>query len=217
MVLRVALLVAVALTLAVAVWWTAWRGTGTQGPQTEAPRPLQPAVETATPGAASGGDAVSASVPTLWRAIDERTVDVKPAFTDGWSQAGRLLVDVTSAAAEARTWQVGDPVGIDIPQIGARYEATIDRIDAGPGYASAARGLATDADGRKRRFVVTVGPGRVFAYVDTPAGPYELIGSDRLGWLLPSSSMMAGIDFSKPDYILPGESRGRFDAEGEAR
>lgn len=65
-----------------------------------------------------------------------------------------------------------------------------------------------DADGRRRRVVVTVGPGRTFAYVDTAGGPYELVGDGKWGWLLPSSSMMAGVDFAEPDYVLvaPGRS-----------
>ncbi len=108
MVLRVALLVAVSLTLAVVVWWTAWRGADTQGPLPEAPDPTAPAAKAAPPGTA-GGAVVPTSAPPLWRAIDEGTVDVKPPFTDGWSQAGRVLVDVTRAAAAARTWRAFFP------------------------------------------------------------------------------------------------------------
>ena len=54
---------------------------------------------------------------------------------------------------------------------------------------------------------MTVGPTRVFAYVDTPLGPYELVGDTRLGWLLPTSSMLAGWDYQKPDYIVPEDAR----------
>lgn len=149
----------------------------------------------------------SPEAPPLWRVVDEGAGVALPPWDERWSKQARTLVDVTEAAAAARSWRVGDRVRLEIPQVGERYEAPIEQIDHGPGYASAARGLATDADGRKRRFVVTVGPGRVFAYVDTPAGPYELVGNDRLAWLVPSSSMMAGFDFSKPDYILPEAPR----------
>ncbi len=93
---------------------------------------------------------------------------------------------------------------IDIPQLGDRYQATIDRIDDGPGgYSRSARGLIRSDNGQNRRAVVTVGPTRVLAYIDTPQGSYQLVGDARLGWLLPSSSMMEGWDFSRPDYILP--------------
>lgn len=56
---------------------------------------------------------------------------------------------------------------------------------------------------------MTVGPQSVFAYIDTPRGPYELVGDNRLGWLLPTSSMLAGWDFSEPDYLLPEREGGR--------
>ena len=118
-----------------------------------------------------------------------------------------MLVDVTAAAAAAHGWRAGDRVTVDVPQLGVRYEAEIDRISDGPGRSRAARGLAMDADGRKRRIVVTVGPGRVLAYVDTLRGPYELVGDGRLAWLLPTSGMMAGVDFSKPDYFVRGRER----------
>ena len=56
--------------------------------------------------------------------------------------------------------------------------------------------------------MVTVGPASLFAYIDTPVGSYELLGGKDFGWLLPTSSMMAGWDFSQPDYILPDEGGG---------
>ena len=113
------------------------------------------------------------------------------------------MVDVSGAVAAAPGWRVGDLLTIEVPQLGERYQSTIDRIDEGPGYSRSVRGLIVGDDGKSRRLVVTVGPTRVFAYVDTAQGPYELVGDTRLGWLLPSSSMMAGWDFSQPDYLLP--------------
>ena len=106
--------------------------------------------------------------------------------------------------AAAPTWQVGDPLTIDLPPLGKRFESTIERIDQDPArYSRSIRALVVDDNGHDRRLVMTVGPTRVYAYVDTAVGPFELVGDTRLGWLLPSSSMMASWDFSKPDYILP--------------
>lgn len=137
-----------------------------------------------------------------------------PLLGERWSAAGRVLVDVSHASAAAPGWREGDRLLVDIPQLDIRYDVEIDRLADGPGRSRAARGSAMDADGRKRRVVVTVGPGRVFAYVDTAQGPYELQGDDRLGWLLPSSSMMAGIDFTKPDTIpRPQDDAGRGGSE----
>ena len=131
-----------------------------------------------------------------------------PGYPGEWSTAGRVLVDVSGVVAAAPMWQVGDRLSIELPQLGANYESVIDRIDEGLGRSRSVRGLMAGNDGRSRRFVVTVGPGRVFAYIDTAEGPYELTANDRLGWLLPSSSMMAGFDASEPDYWLPGHGEG---------
>ena len=130
-------------------------------------------------------------------------MDVKPAFDDEWSEVGRVLVDVSGAVSAAPTWRVGDRLVIELPQTGERYESTIAHIDEGLGHSRSVRGLMVGADGQSRRFVVTVGPARVFAYIATSQGPYELVADHQLGWLLPSSSMMAGFDYSKPDYLLP--------------
>jgi len=139
----------------------------------------------------------------LWRVLDERLADVKPPYPADWSEARRALVDVSGAARTANAWKVGDRVSMKLPQLGVAYEGGIERLDEGLGHSRSARGWATGEDGRERRFVVTVGPTRVFAYIDTPDGPYELVADTRLGWLLPSESMLAGIDFSKPDFIIP--------------
>ena len=210
--------VSAALLLTALVWWTIGPHGDAEGPEPAAVETVAVQVEQPADRTFDPTRAMAPSVPTLWRTLGTRSPDLDPPpYEDGWSEADRALVDVSEAVAAARTWRVGDRVGVEIPQLGERYEGPIDRIEVGPGYASAARGLATDADGRNRRFVVTVGPGRVFAYVDTPAGPYELVGNERLAWLLPSSSMMAGFDLSEPDYILPEVTSTSLDAERQAR
>lgn len=143
-----------------------------------------------------------ASTPKpLWRVVDEDSIASKPPLGEGWSAQGRLLVDITNATAVAHGLRAGDRMVVEVPQLDIRFDALVDQVRDGPGRARAVRGLAQDADGQPRRIVVTVGPGRVFAYVDTPQGPYELVGDGKLAWLMPSSSMMAGIDFTQPDYI----------------
>ena len=149
----------------------------------------------------------------LWRVVDENKVTQKPHFHASWAERGRKLVDVSNAVAMSRTWQVGDLVGIDIPQLHMQLNGYIERIETGPAGASSARGLVIDEDGLERRFVVTVGPRRVFAYVDTPDDSYELAGNERLAWLLPTSSLLAGIDFSKPDYRFPSEEVAHSDED----
>ena len=142
------------------------------------------------------------TTPLLWHPVDERTATDKPPYDADWSEAGRALVDVTGLVSEAETWRVGQRMAFALPQLGEIYESTIERIDHGPGRSVSVRGVIPGADGKPRRVVVTAGPSRVFAYVDTERGPYELFGDRRLGWLLPSSSLMARVDFSKPDYVI---------------
>lgn len=147
----------------------------------------------------------------LWRVIDPGSAEGTPPYPESWSETGRVLVDVTAAASRADAWRVGDRLAVELPASGGLREWTVERIDAGlDGRSRSARGWIDNPDARPRRIVVTVGPGRVLAYVDTPAGPYELTGNARLAWLLPSSNMMAGVDFSRPDYMLPdGEEERR--------
>ena len=139
----------------------------------------------------------------LWRFVDKPDTVTKPPYPAHWSKAGRVLVDVSIAAERASAWQVGDSIAMQLTQSGASHQGSIEQINDGPGNSRSARGMAIAADGTPRRFVVTVGPTRVLAYIDTDEGPYELVANTRLGWLVPSSSMLAGFDFSKPDYIVP--------------
>ena len=164
--------------------------------------PVQIDAKPATAGNSSTKAATSGG-PPLWRAVDEGTVGRLPFFADEWSPEGRALVRVAGASAAAQAWQVGDKLTIPLPQIGETYRPVIDEIDDGPGFSRAALAKVLDADGYPRRVVVTVGPTSMFAYIDTPAGAFEMVAGSEYGWLLPTASMMAGFDFSEPDYILP--------------
>ena len=176
----------------------------------EAAEPSAPPVSTPSPeGPAAGTERQGAARP-LWRVLDEGSAQALPPYAASWSEAGRLLVDVTATSQEAPAWQVGDRLAVEVPQLGGVRQWTVERIDQGHDARSRSVRGWIDGDAQRRRIVVTVGPGRVLAYIDTPQGPVELTGNARLAWLVPSSSMMAGIDFSQPDYILP-EGQGRDD------
>ena len=139
----------------------------------------------------------------LWAAVDKSGTGTLPEYPAEWSTEGRVLVRVSAAIGAAAGWRVGDQLTLPIPQLGTVYRPLIESIDDGPGPSRAALGEMTGKDGQRRRFVVTVGPAHVFAYIDTIQGSFELVGDDDLGWLLPTSSMMAGFDYSEPDYFLP--------------
>ena len=167
----------------------------------EAPRPSEPRDAAGTPTSddprAATGDA------PLWSTVDEAEVDAPPYYAPDWSLEGRVLVRVTEAANAAGGWRVGDQITLPLPQLGVVYQPLIEELEVGPGPSISALGKVEGDDGHRRRWVVTVGPAHAFAYIDTPRGPYELMGDIEHGWLLPSSSMMAGFDFSQPDYSLP--------------
>ena len=202
-----ATVVVIALGVSVALWWRAPEPATVEPVEPPAPYPAPRPGDGPEPGARQQG-----GPDPLWSVVDEGSVQVAPPYPESWSEAGRVLVDVTVAASRADSWRVGDRLAVELPQLGGVHEWTVERIAVGQDARSrSVRGWIDSADDRPRRIVVTVGPGRVLAYIDTLRGPYELTGNARLAWLLPSSSMMAGIDFSKPDYILPERQRG--DAE----
>ena len=174
-------------------------------PDTHVPPATRPATEQAPPVQSPTPEpAAPTSTDTpLWQALDESAVRVLPDYAPEWSTEDRVLVRTAPAMAAAGGWRVGDRITVPVPQLGAVYRPLIEEIDDGPGGSRSVLGMVRGDDGRDRRYVVTVGPAHVFAYIDTPQGPYELSGGRELGWLLPTSSIMAGFDFSEPDYILP--------------
>ena len=140
-------------------------------------------------------------VQALWTAVDEGTVVDLPHYASQWSVEGRVLVSVSDVASAAANWRIGDTLALPVPQIGAIYRPVIEEIDDAVG-ARAVLGRISGDDGRRRLFVVTVGPSSLFAFIDTPRGSYELLADHRHGWLLPSSSMKAGWDFNEPDFTF---------------
>ena len=172
---------------------------------TRVPPDTRPTPAPAPPGQVPTPDPATPTGPgtPLWQALDESAVPTLPDYAPEWSTEGRVLVQTSAAMEAAGGWRVGDRLTLPVPQLGAVYRPLIDEIDDGPGGSRSVLGMVRGDDGRDRRYVVTVGPAHVFAYVDTPNGPYELSGGRELGWLLPTSSMMAGVDHSEPDYILP--------------
>ena len=174
-------------------------------PDTHVTPAIRPATEQAPPAQPPTPEpaALTSTDTPLWQALDESAVPTLPDYAPEWSTEDRVLVRTSPAMAAAGGWRVGDRITLPVPQLGAVYRPLIGEIDDGPGGSRSVLGMVRGDDGRDRRYVVTVGPAHVFAYIDTPRGPYELSGGRELGWLLPTSSMMAGFDFSEPDYILP--------------
>ncbi len=207
-------LLAIGLTAAVlavvALLWGRWDAAGPAGiadspPDAELPpgeQSTDPAVGTGGADGSAGNDAADGDGP-LWAQVDESTLAVLPPYAGEWSAEGRALVEV---ADTDRLWAVpvGAQLALPVPQLGATYQSVVEEIDEGAG-ARALVGTITGNDGIRRRSVVTVGPASLFAFIDTPNGTYEFaIELDQYehGWLVPTSSMLAGWDFSEPDYFV---------------
>ena len=196
-------LVALAVLIGAALAWYAGQRPANTLYGTGSP-PKEPTVSTQPPAQSRpAAPAPVSSKPPIWQVVDEWQVDRLPEYGKLWSKEGRILVRVASLYAESRTWRVGDTLRMVLPQLRAVYNPTIEMIDDGPGDSRAALGWFTDAGGAPRRVLVTIGPTSAFAFIDTQAGSYELYAVGDHGWLLPSASMMAGVDFSVPDYIVP--------------
>ena len=225
-----------AVLLAWAVPWRSWDlpapGQDIDGRQEETTAGSEPSPESAltdSPEAAEAADppeAAEAADPpeadeaadppeadeaagSLWVEVDESTLAVLPPYFEEWSTEGRALVEVP-----ATDWlwaaQVGDQLALPVPQLGTTLRSVVDEIDEGAG-ARALVGTITDGDGDRRRSVVTVGPTSLFAFIDTPNGTYEFeidLDLHQHGWLVPTSSMLAGWDFSEPDVFIDPDGDG---------
>ena len=138
-----------------------------------------------------------------WSEADSTQVAAQWVPSHGAEVTGAVFVALGEAMP---TWRSGDAVQIAIPQLGATYPAVIDRIDSAfAGNRSYIGKL--DVDARSFSFVITVGERNVFGYVGTPDGTYELVANRRFGWLMPTANMDEHVDYSKRDYLLPGETK----------
>ena len=141
---------------------------------------------------------------TAWVPVD---VDaVKPEQVPVYKEVveGRVLVTLEP---DMWTWDAGEQISIEVPQIGEMYESVIDRVETGLGVNRSYIGSLIDDD-RLYSFVITVGERNAFAHLGTPYGSYELVGNTEFAWLMPTVNMDQHVDYSKLDYFILGESGG---------
>lgn len=137
--------------------------------------------------------------PALWHPVDVDSVDANDIPPYKEVVKNRALVRLADGP---RRWVVGERVSITIPQLGETYQPLIERVRDGPGDIRAYVGTLVERAGFRHSFVVTVGSRNTFANLSTPLGLYELVGNDKLGWLMPMVHMDQHVDYSKSD-ILP--------------
>ena len=166
--------------------------------------PRQAAVQSPAPHPGAEPPPVRA-VP-LWGAADPSAVPNPPPYPDSWSTEGRALVRLSSDLVAAGGLGVGDRITLAVPQLGKSRAAAVEAVKDGPGARSLLGWTEWDR-GRPQRWVVTVAPTSLFAWIDTPEGPHELSvrHGAREGWLVPTASRMAGFDYSSPDTFVIDE------------
>ena len=139
---------------------------------------------------------------TAWVPVDVGAVkpDQVPVYKE--VVEGRVLVTLKP---DMWTWDVGEKISIEVPQIGEMYESVIERVETGLGVNRSYIGRLIDDD-HPYTFVITIGERNAFAHLGTPEGSYELVGNTEFAWLMPTVNMDQHVDYSKPDYFIPGEN-----------
>ena len=194
----------VAVTLAV---YFGLRG-GAEAPQ-ESPADTGAAITTPSP---SGSDAIEVQpvvilppLPvgpnTAWQPLEIDLVEPEriPEYKE--IVEGRVLVELSTGMW---SWGVGDRITLAVPQIGAVYNPVIDRVETALGNNRSYVGRLIEAE-FPYSFVITVGQRNTFANLSTPQGSFELVGDTQLAWLMPVANMDQHVDYSQPDYYIPGD------------
>ncbi len=97
---------------------------------------------------------------------------------------------------------VADEIAIFIPQEDSEYSGYVSDIQITAAGNQTILGHL-EHQGREYRFVFTVGPMQTFGTLHTPNGRYQLEVRDGIGTLISSATINEGLDFSKPDYVIP--------------
>ena len=194
----------VAVTLAV---YFSFRG-AVEAPQ-ESPVDTGAAIPTPSPSASDAIEVQPAAVlpplpagpNTAWQPLEIDAVEPEriPQYKE--IVEGRVLVELSTGMW---SWGVGDRITLAVPQIGAVYNPVIDRVETALGNNRSYVGRLTE-DEFPYSFVITVGQRNTFANLSTPQGSFELVGDTQLAWLMPVANMDQHVDYSQPDYYIPGD------------
>ena len=138
-----------------------------------------------------------------WSAADRGEVEADrlPPYQETFTDA-----ELVRLASDMRTWQVGTRVAFDIPHTGSTVESVIERVESGLAGNISYIGRVVGQDS-PNRVVVTVGARNAFAYIGSARGGYEMVGNREFGWVMTSAGMDRHVDYSKPDYHLPGRTQ----------
>ena len=162
------------------------------------PAAAAPPAFPATPAPLSAPAEIAVDREPLWR--ETAPASIAPALLPAHREVvpGRALV---AFSANLGTLDVGDEMALAVPQLDTVFSVRIEEVHRGPGGARAFTGtLRSQGAIRDHGFVLTVGQRNTFAQFSTPEGSYELVGNNRVGWLMATANMDRDVDYSVPDY-----------------
>jgi len=96
---------------------------------------------------------------------------------------------------------------ITIPQTGKNYPAVIEKtVQSRAGNLSVSGYMGAPP----YSFLLTLGAKNTYATLNTPDGIYSLFGTRELAWIVRAAELDRHVDFSKPDFIIPGDDASRM-------
>ncbi|WP_446830044.1 hypothetical protein [Candidatus Foliamicus sp.] len=169
-------------------------GNGAEGPVAFAPE-LR---ESSTP--APGGDwNPDPGTFAAWMPVSPDRADPARVPSHGSDIEDAVLVALPQ---DMWSWDVGTQLYLPVPRLDTAYRPRIERVESL--LAGTRTYVGPLSDDFPLSVVITVGEGSVFANFSTPTGGYELAGNTDYAWLMPMENMDLHVDYSKPDYIIPG-------------
>jgi len=140
----------------------------------------------------------TAMAQSVWTSVNmDSSTSGLPVLKEGVTDAVPVSYDLLSG-----NFEQGDPVNIEIPQLQKNYMTMVSRIKRQAGNNTSISGYLIEGEHKKYGFVITIGKSNTFAHINTPEGSFELVGSEKMGWLMPVSSMDQNKNYSKPDYVV---------------
>ena len=148
---------------------------------------------------ASGGQSLERNIG--WVVADPASAKELPPYKE--IVPGRALVRILDAI---EYWEAGDQIIVSVPQLGSEFDGVIETTTQDAHGNRTYLGMLREPDGRRYRFLVTAGPKNTFAHIGTSRGTFELVATGPLGWLMPTVYMDQHVDYSQPDYYIPGQT-----------
>ena len=121
----------------------------------------------------------------LWTVLS-RDADISPVTSfDHEQYPDAMLLEISDL--RATQWHVGKEVTFTIPQTGYQLTTQVEELEEPfPGITVV---KSYPDESLANHMLVTIGQKNTFVNLFTPDGEFEMIGNERHGWIVPSSSL----------------------------